>query len=180
MQRHLPQHHRKMIRLNKVFGAAVIFIAGVACFFLSEVIRAGLPYILGGMLIVIAADYLWEALKDKNFDTEDTDEIANAIIFLILAAVVLIKRNDTENLIGSVWGILALILAGRHISHALHGIIHRDGREAGHIIHILQALVSIGISVMLLMDPPHHLHFHVYILGLELMDLAVRVAFDEV
>ncbi len=180
MQRHLPQRHRRLIRRTRLFGAGVIFVAGVVCFFLSDVIRKGLPYILGAMLIIIAGDYLWEALKDKSYDTEDTDEIANAIIFLILAVVVLLRRNDTDNLIGAVWGILALLLAARHISHSLFGLIHKDGRGIGHIIHILQALLSIGISVTLLMDPPHHLSFHVYILGLELIDLAVRVAFDEI
>ena len=180
MQRHLPQHHRRLIRRSRLFGAGIIFAAGVICFFLSDVIRKGLPFILAGLLAVIAADYLWEALKDKSYDEEDTDEIANAIIFVILAVVVLIRRDDTDNLIGAVWGILALLLAARHISHALHGLIHRDGREAGHIIHIVQALLSIGISIALLMDPAHHLSFHVYILGLELLDLAVRVAFDEI
>ena len=180
MQRHLPHHHRKLILRTRLFGAGVIFAAGVICFFLADVIRAGLPYILGGMLLILGADFLWEALRDKSFDHEDTDEISNAIIFLILAVVVFLRRHETDNLIGAVWGVLALFLAARNISHSLYGLIHRDGRGAGHIMHMIQALISTGISITLLMDPPHHLSFHVYILGLELIDLSIKVGFNEI
>lgn len=38
---------------------------------------------------------------------------------------------------------------------------------------------QIAISVLLLLDPAEHLHFHVYILGIELMDYSVRLAFEE-
>ena len=160
--------------------AGAIFSAALICLFLAELIRGALPYILGGILLILGIDGLYESLKDKTFDKEDTDRIASSIGFLILALVVLFRRDESDILIGAIWGIVGLVLGGSNISHSLHGLIHRDGKEAGHVIHLVQALLSVGISIALLLDPAHHLEFHVYILGLELTDFAIKVAFDEI
>ncbi len=39
---------------------------------------------------------------------------------------------------------------------------------------LIQAIIGIGISVLLLLDPPGHLKFHIFILGLELIDNGVK------
>lgn len=160
--------------------ALVLAGMGISCFFLSSVLRQSLPYILSALLLLLAGDNLYEALSDKTFDQEDTDEIANAVVYVLLAIVVLLNQRESDNLIGAVWGILGLFLGARKISHSLHALIHREGRETGHFLHLIEALVGIAISIMLLLDPSEHLHFHIYILGLELIDFAIRVAFEEI
>lgn len=170
------QKHRRRVRY---LLALVLTGAGVGCFFLSDVIRDLLPYILGFMLLFLAAMELYEALMDGSFDHEDTDKIANSVVYVIMAAVALIKRDEADNMVGAIWGVLGLLLASRHISHAVHGLIHREGSRFGHSLHVIQSLLSIGISTALLLDPPAHLHFHIYILGLELLDTAIRIALEE-
>ena len=174
-------HPKKQIRRRgRLLLALILAGLGVGCFFLSHILRESLPYILGGLLLLLAGDNLYEALSDQSFDQEDTDEIANAVVYLLLALVVFIKDDESDYLIGAVWGIVGLFLGARKISHSLHALIHREGRDVGHVLHLIEALLGIGISIMLLLDPPEHLHFHVYILGLELIDYAIRVAFEEI
>ncbi|MBO4873302.1 MAG: hypothetical protein J5496_07795 [Lachnospiraceae bacterium] len=178
--KHVPLHHRKRRLLIRLFFAAVVFLMGVLCLILSDVIYYSLPYLLSGLLFLLAVDNLYEAFKNHEFNEEDTDEIANAIIFLALAIVVLFKVGESAIIIGAIWGILGLFLAARNISHSLYELIHKQGSAAGHILHLMHAALSTGISIALLLDPAEHLHLHVYILGLELVDYAVRIAFNEV
>ena len=178
--KHVPLHHRKHRLRIRLFVAAVVFLLGILCLLLSETILFSLPYILSGLLFLLSIDNLYEALKNRRFDEQDTDEIANAIIFLALSIVVQLRAEDSEIIIGAIWGILGLFLASRNISHALYSLINKKGRVPGHILHLLHAGLSIAISLALLLDPEEHLHFHVYILGLELVDYAVRIAFNEV
>lgn len=159
--------------------ALVLTGAGVGCFFLADTIRDLLPYILGFMLLFLASMELYESLMDGSFDHEDTDKIANSVVYLIMAVVVLVKRDEADNMVGAIWGVLGLLLASRHISHALHGLIHKEGSRLGNVLHVIHSLISIGISTALLLDPPAHLHFHIYILGLELIDTAIRIALEE-
>ena len=178
--KHVPLHHRKHRLRMRLFVAAVVFLLGILCLVLSWSVLRSLPYLLSAALFLIAADNLYEAFKNHRFDEEDTDEIANAIIFLALAMVVLHKAGESAIIIGAIWGILGLFLAARNISHALYELIHKKGPLPGHVLHLLHAALSIGISITLLLDPEEHLHLHIYILGLELMDYAVRIAFGEV
>ncbi|MBQ4426106.1 MAG: hypothetical protein II882_10315 [Lachnospiraceae bacterium] len=180
MPQRLHEFHKKHDRRVRLFMSLTIFVFGVVCIILSETVRGILPFLLSALLLLLAGDNLYEALSDRTFDEEDTDEISNAIIYIILAVVVLLQRHVSDNLIGAIWGILALLLASRNISHSLYSLIHRHGSVVGHVLHLIQAAISIGISILLLLDPPAHLHFHVYILGLELIDYAVRIAFNEV
>ena len=178
--KHTLLHHRKhRIRL-RLFLAAVVFLLGILCLLLSYSILHSLPYILSGLLFFLSADNLYEAFKNHRFDEEDTDRIANAIIFLALAVVTNIRATESAVLIAAIWGILGLFLASRNISHALYALINKKGRVAGHVLHLLHAVLSIIISITLLLDPEEHLHLHVYILGLELVDYAVRIAFNEI
>ena len=173
-------HHKKQRLLLRFFFAGVVFLMGVLCLILSDVIFFSLPFLLSGLLFLLAVDNLYEAFKNHEFNEEDTDEIANTIIFLALAIVVLFKSDDSAIIIGAIWGILGLFLASGNISHALYEIINKKGRTAGHVFHLLHAGLSIAISIALLLDPEEHLYLHVYILGLELVDYAVRIAFNEV
>lgn len=173
-------HHRKHRLRLRLFVAAVIFLMGILCLILSQTILMSLPYLLSAVLFCLSIDNIYEAFKNHHFDEEDTDEIANAIIFLALAIVVLFKAGESATIIGSIWGILGLFLASNNISHALYALINKKGSTAGHVLHLLHAALSTGISITLLLDPAEHLHLHVYILGLELVDYAVKVAFGEV
>ena len=172
-------HFQKTKRRIRLFLGGILFLTGILCLTLSNEIRADLPFILSGLLLLLCGDALYEALGDRHFNETDTENIANAIIYLILAVVVIVKWKSADGIIGAIWGILGLLLASRNISHSLYELIHRKGKTAGHILHLVHALISISISIALLMDPEEHLHFHVYILGLELMDYAFRVAFEE-
>lgn len=178
MHRHHP--HYKMIRRRmRHIVAGMLAFFGILCFFMADEIRDGLTLILGGLLLILAGDNLYEAFADRHFDEEDTSKIANAIIYTILGLVVMIRGNEADIVVGAIWGILGLLLASRNISHSLYELIHRKGKTEGHILHLIHALISISISILLLLDPVEHLLFHVYILGAELMDYALRVAFGE-
>ena len=170
------QKHRRRVRYLLAF---VLTGAGVGCFFLADTIRDILPFILGFMLIFLAVMELYEALMDGSYDHEDTDKIANSVVYLIMALVVLVKRDEADNMVGAIWGVLGLLLASRHISHAAYGLIHHEGSAVGHVLHVIHSLISIGICTALLLNPPEHLHFHIYILGLELLDTAIRIALEE-
>lgn len=178
--RHIPLHHKKHNNRLRLFAAFVVFLMGILCLILSRTILVSLPYLLSAVLFMLSVDNLYEAFKNHRFDEEDTDEIANAIIFLALAVVVLLKAGESAIIIGAIWGVIGLFLAARNISHSLYEIIHKKGRTPGHVLHLLHAALSIAISLSLLLDPEEHLHLHVYILGLELVDYAVRIAFNEV
>ena len=176
--RHLhPSEQRK--RNIRFLIAVVLSVLGVICFVMAETIRTYLPFLLSVILFLLAADRLYEAFSDRSFDPEDTGGIAAAIVYVIVGVVMLVKWKDADILIGAVWGMIGLFLASRNISHSLYELIHKKGSAAGHILHLAYALLSIGISVMLLLDPIEHLLFHVYILGLELFDNAFRTAFEE-
>ncbi len=176
--RHLhPSEQRK--KTIRYLIAVVLSVLGVFCFVMANTIRTYLPFLLSVILFILAGDRLFEALSDRHYDEEDTDEIASAIVFIIVGIVTLFEWKHADILIGAVWGMIGLFMASRNISHSLLELIHKKGRTVGHILHLAHALLSIGISILLLLDPVEHLLFHVYILGLELLDSAVRTAFEE-
>ena len=178
MHRHHP-HYKMLKRRMRYIVAGMLAFFGILCFFMADEIRDGLSLILGGLLLILAGDNLYEAFADRHFNEEDTTSIANAIIYTILGIIVLLRRSEADSVVGAIWGILGLLLASRNISHSLYELIHRKGKTAGHILHLIHSLFSIFISILLLLDPVEHLLFHVYILGAELMDYAVRIAFEE-
>lgn len=180
MKHHRHLHPFEQRRKNlRYLIAVVLSILSVICFVMAETIRTYLPFLLTVILFVLAGDRLYEALGDRRFDYEDTEKIASAIVFIIVGIVTLVEWKNADILIGAIWGMIGLYFASRNISHSLYELIHKKGRTVGHILHLAHALLSIGISVLLLLDPVEHLLFHVYILGLELLDSAVRNAFEE-
>ena len=81
-------------------------------------------------------------------------------------------------MIGIVWGMLGLIRDSRNFTSQLFRLIQKEDKLKDVLWHMIYYLFGISISILLLFDPPEHLHFHIMVFGLELFDSSFRILRD--
>lgn len=96
----------------------------------------------------------------------------------MLGTLILIKNKDAYYMIGIIWGMFGLIRDSRNFTDQFFRLIQRDDRLKDVWLKMAYYVFGITISILLLTDPPEHIHFHVMILGLELFDSSFRVLRD--
>ncbi|MBR4345930.1 MAG: hypothetical protein IKP75_03200 [Oscillospiraceae bacterium] len=123
------------------------------------------------MLLLFAVMKTVEFIGDKE---KKTKNLSSAIVYFLLGGAVLAIRDEAEILIGAVWGTLGLYRGSESLARYLDALIHKRGRKITAILMLAESLIGIGISILLLTDPPEHLHAHVVILGIKLLESALR------
>ena len=80
----------------------------------------------------------------------------------MIGAVLLFLKGDSISIIGVVWAMLSLYESAQEIDE------FREAKKV-RVISIISIVISIGLAVLLMVNPFAHFYTHVRILGLEII-----------
>lgn len=145
--------------------AYLIPLAGVILIVFASHLTTALPYILGPIMILEGIILGIPAIRTKEYKVMETAETAGAVVFCIVGALILYKHKDPLPLLGTMWGLYGLISG----THQLNEALYRLGHRQKFLLSLLEAVVTLGLAILLLADPFHSFTHHVQILGVELI-----------
>lgn len=166
-----PEHHRvSNITAGRVF-AWLLILSGLACVLLTGVVYHALPFLLGGLMVVLGLNRFVCGIWTKEYQTKETKLTANGIVYFTLGVVILCHYRDADAVIGSIWGFLGLMKGSEAINSALYSLSHK-GPFVGEG---LQGAVELALGILLLVDPASAVEHHVFLLGLELVAVGWQI-----
>lgn len=152
--------------------AVAYLIVGVLCVAITNKITEILPYLVGGMMVLIGFSRFLLALATHEYRHIKTNVTAMSLIILALGIMIIIQQIQPENesaitFISIVWGILGLMEG----AHALNHAFERISNSERCIYFLIRGIVELVVAFMLLYDPGNHEthHFHIIVFGLNLI-----------
>ncbi len=166
----------KLIRLPEravtYIFAAVYFVVGVLCVAITDKVTEVLPYIVGGMMIVIGVVRFIIAIVHHEYRHLKTNQTATSLILAALGAMIIYQQFDANNnsalmLISVAWGILGLFEGAHAFNHAFKRIANSERC----IYYLIRGLVECAVAFMLLYRPDNEAahHFHILVFGINLL-----------
>lgn len=169
---------QRVARLTKLpenaavyFVAAIYFIVGVLCVSITHYIIAYLPYIVGGMMVLIGVVQFIVAIIHREYRTVKTNRTAGSLIIAALGAMIIFQKIDPENdpimLISVAWGILGLFEAAHAFNHAFK----RMANSERCIYYLIKGIIECAVAFLLLYQPESEAahEFHIIVLGANLI-----------
>ena len=157
--------------------AAVYFIVGVLCVSITNRITEVLPYIVGGMMVVVGLVNFVVAIIRKEYRHLKTNRTATSLIVVALGIMIIIQKLDPDNdpvmLISIVWGMLGLFEGAHAFNHAFKRIANSERC----IYYLIKGIVECAVAFMLLYQPEsEHAHFlHIMVFGVNLIFDAITM-----
>lgn len=151
--------------------SAVYFIVGVLCVTITNHITEVLPYIVGGMMVIVGLANFIVAIIHKEYRSLKTNRTATSLIAVALGVMIIFQKLDPENdpvmLISIVWGILGLFEGAHAFNHAFKRISNSERC----IYYLIKGIIECAVAFMLLYQPDsEHAHFlHIMVFGVNLI-----------
>ena len=161
--------------LNIVIGLWILVGAKVN----KNVLLEYLSYIVGGSLFVETLVSISHDIINKKYNN-DENHMASHIITLIISIMILlirpIYRDPRLEITCILWGICAIMSSSLNLNFTIYEIAHKEFKTL-EFIEMLEALLEIGLSILLIMEPANHVDVHIYLLGIEYILEALLTAF---
>lgn len=170
--------HPGRITFFQILISSLMFISGCLCIIFTDRILELLPFILGSILIMLSILRFSQVFIDLKYTKDEAFVAGNGTLYLVLGIIILLKGGGAYYMIGIVWGMLGLIRDSRNFTNLIFRLIQKEETIKDSLWHLIYSLFGISISIMLLFDPPEHLHFHIMVFGLELFDSSFRILRD--
>lgn len=152
--------------------AAICFIIGVLCVAITSQITEVLPYLVGGIMVLIGATRFIIALVTHEYRHLRTNRTAMSLIVTALGIMIIVQHvlpdnNSAITFISIVWGILGLLEG----AHALNHAFKRIANSERCVYFLIRGIVELVVAFMLLYDPGNHAthHFHIIVFGINLI-----------
>lgn len=142
---------------NQYIGALILFF-GVLMLIFPEQMALAAPYMLGGGLILRGIAVIILSFRYK----ETSNGPGKAVLYFVLGLIFMILSADSVGIIGVIWAVFTLEEVSLEINE-----MWKDKHLS--VIHIITAVISVALAVMLILDPFEHFVTHVRILGLEIV-----------
>lgn len=156
----------------------IYLVVGVLCIAITNRITELLPYIVGGMMIIIGFVRFIVALRNHEYRHLKTNRTATSLIVTALGIMIIVQSFQPENesaitFISIVWGILGLFEG----AHALNHAFKRIANSERCVYYLIKGLVELVVAFMLLYDPGNHTthQFHIIVFGLNLIFDAITM-----
>lgn len=159
------------------FVAAIYFIVGILCVSITHYIIAYLPYIVGGMMVLIGVVQFIVAIIRREYRTVKTNRTAGSLIIAALGVMIIVQKIDPENdpimLISVAWGILGLFEAAHAFNHAFK----RMANSERCIYYLIKGIIECAVAFLLLYQPESEAahEFHIIVLGANLIFDAITM-----
>ncbi len=158
--------------------AVIYFAVGVLCIAMTDKITELLPYIVGGMMVVIGFVRFVVALCQHEYRQTKTNRTATSLIVTALGAMIIVQHFMPENdsaitFISIVWGILGLFEGAHAFNHAFKRIANSERC----VYYLIKGLIEVVVAFMLLYDPGNHdtHRFHIIVFGCNLLFDAITM-----
>lgn len=151
--------------------AALYFAVGVVCVSIPALLISVLPYIVGGMMILIGAVRFIMALLTREYRHVKTNRTATSLILAALGIMIIIQHFRADDaaitFIAIVWGIFGLFEGAYAFNHAFKRIVNAERA----VYYILKGLVEVAVAFLLLYDPSNHdtHNLHIIVFGCNLI-----------
>lgn len=152
--------------------SAIYLAVGILCVSVTKKIIDILPYIVGGMMILIGTVRFILALKNREYRHTKTNRTATSLILTALGIMIIIQHLQPENesaitFISISWGILGLFEGAHAFNHAFKRIANSERC----VYYLIKGIIEVVVAFLLLYDPGNHeTHMvHIFIFGLNLI-----------
>lgn len=161
-----PKKEHKPSSVKAGIIAAVCFsVIGLLLLLVTNRMYAVFPYMAGIFLLLMGSFDVIRGIKTQEYQDAETKLIANGIVYTILGIVILHVRNDSEYMIGALWGVLGVIKS----SEALNISLHQMYLKKPFLKELLRAVIELLLGILLLLDARSSLQHHIFLLGVELL-----------
>lgn len=171
-------HPKKVLKPSSVkagIAAAVIFIiVGLLFLLVTNHMYAVFPYIAGTFLLLIGSFDVVRGIKTQEYRDAETKLLANGVVYVILGLVILYHRNDSEYMIGALWGVLGILKSSEALNISLHQMYLKKQFHK----ELIRAIIELLLGVLLLLDARASLKHHIILLGIELLLVGWRILQD--
>ncbi len=158
--------------------AIIYFIVGILCITMTHRITEVLPYVVGGMMVIIGFVRFILALYQHEYRHLKTNRTATSLIVTALGIMIIIQHVLPENesaitFISIVWGILGLFEGAHAFNHAFKRIANSERC----VYYLIKGIIEVVVAFMLLYDPGNHdtHQFHIIVFGAQLIFDAVTM-----
>lgn len=137
---------------------------GIACILAPEGIMNFLPYLLGGLMLVVGAADLTTDLTDPNKEAGSISQ-GSDVVMIVVGGMLLVKGAALLTLVGVVWGFIGLSKAAGEIDETFHAI----RAKAPFALLALSSAIEVVLGTLLIASPLENIEHHVLLLGIELI-----------
>lgn len=153
----------------KIAKTILYITAGILLLVFNESIMSFVGLTVGSVAIVFGLDITVFSMINKKFFGEDALFFGGVTHFLLGVIIFLVSADIKQ--VCLVWAIWSILREIAEMSKAINEIRERKHR----FINLLESLIIIVFCFTMILNPnEEHAHFHVYILGIELL---LEVAF---
>lgn len=145
-------------------------IVGILCIIMPEIIAKWLPTILGSIMVITSITDTVFVIKEKRYLVTYRDK-ASALILLIMGICFILGQESTITLMGVTWGLLGL----QEVNEDIEKILTRRSKKEKCLLLTIFAGLKIILSLALLFEPIEKFNFHIFLLGLEILAVTVKV-----
>ena len=165
---------RRAAERTAIIGALAFPIVGIACLAMPHGIMNSLPYILGGLMLLVGIADLVTDVTDPEKEAGNVSQ-GSDIVMIVVGALLVIQGTGLLDLIGVIWGFLGLSKAAQELDETL------KARRAGEpwALLALSSAIEIALGTLLIASPLDNIEHHVLLLGIELIIHPFAVHNDE-
>lgn len=154
------------------FGSYILLLTiGTLLIVFHEKISHILPYIIGGLTILISIGFLKDSFQSEELKKSETKKMATGLVMFIMAIIIIINKTDSINLIAVIWGMFGLIKGIDELSDA----IYKHSQNKKYLIELIHAVIEISLAVLLIYNPFEKISEHIIILGIEYVMLSLQI-----
>lgn len=170
------QRLKKILTYTYEYAHLFICALGVACIVLQSQILSIFPYIFGGVMIVIGTAGLVLGLIRLLINETKSQVFSYSFMLLVLGIIFIIKHADEESIgyIGIAWGMIGLF---RSASNFVLGITEFKTNKVVSVVTILEAVFTLIVSILLLIEPIESISHHIVLFGIEMIAVSVCMLF---
>lgn len=145
--------------------ASLLFpLVGAACLAIPHQIMSSLPYILGGLMLLVGGADLATDFIEKDKEAGDISQ-GSDIVMIIVGATLLVQGPGLLHLVGVTWGFIGLSKAAGELDEALRA--WRGGKPFALVA--ISGAIEIVLGTLLITSPLANIEHHVLLLGIELI-----------
>ncbi len=165
---------RRAAERTAIIGALAFPIVGIACLAMPHGIMNSLPYILGGLMLLVGIADLVTDVTDPEKEAGNVSQ-GSDIVMIVVGALLVIQGTGLLDLIGVIWGFLGLSKAAQELDETL------KAKRAGEpwALLALSSAIEIALGTLLIASPLDNIEHHVLLLGIELIIHPFAVHNDE-
>lgn len=163
-------YERGINKSMKRFACGLFAVIGLLCVIFPAQITVGLPYVLGGAMVVAGILYGVSYLLNRQSSLDHSTELASGLVLLVIGIVCIIHGAESIGPMGTTWAIIGIRKASKSLSRTIQAV----QAQTTFIAAFVEFLIRLVFSIMLLLYPTEKFEGHIILLGLDLIAASIR------